>query len=98
MTRTASPKKRTLKVLLASPERLLVEIVEDGRPTATYHVVPMADGVARWSKFLEQGGEVYVVSATSCDCAGHRRWGAKGTVCRHRAATKRLIEQGRLPH
>jgi hypothetical protein len=53
----------------------------------------------RWEKFSVEGGETYHVcldgTSATCECKGHLAHGHR-TVCKHIAATRKLIEQGKL--
>jgi hypothetical protein len=53
-------------------------------------------GTFRFRKPLPDGTTYDVdLSAGSCECAGHLRWGHK-TVCKHRAVLAALIAAGKL--
>jgi hypothetical protein len=100
-------KQRFVRVLAYLPRcgDLLVRIEEiTGRTTFQrhYYVRPISSDFGKafaWEKFSVEGGETYHVcldgDRATCECKGHLAHGHR-TVCKHIAATRKLIEQGKL--
>jgi hypothetical protein len=64
-----------------------------------YDLLEIGADTGRGFRLTKADGAVYHVNVGSkpetCECRGHLQWGHK-TVCRHRAALRKLIAEGRL--
>lgn len=89
-----SKKTRTLSY---NPRVGTLHIKEGDKETGYYLDRPAA-GVVLFTKIIGYEERTVTLSPAGncCTCPGHRRWAAKGTVCRHIAAVLVLRERGRL--
>ena len=76
------------------------EVLSKGREKIdAYDLLEINADTGRGFRLTKPDGTVYHVNVGSkpetCECKGHLEWGHR-TICRHRAALRKLIADGRL--